>query len=366
MLISAPVRDIFMFKGKSSPASRMGWIDYAKGIAIVLVVYRHVEFGIRNSGIPLNQWVINLNDMLYSFRMPLFFLLSGLFFQKSIERKGEKRFLVSRINTLLYPYILWALIQITLQIMFPGVANAHRSVRDYMNILIQPRNLDQLWYLFALFNVTLLYLLTSRLFKYDNIARLVLSLIFLALAPLVKEISTVYDILLHYIFFCIGNITASWFFSDKTQDRLSSMSGLLILLPVFVLCQYYFLYHQQMNLYLYAVIALIGSMFVIMVSFQLEKYQVLPILKLFGHYSLYIYLLHVPIVSVIRYVLLQYWLGINEIVLLVLLILIAIFFSIIIYRVLMQMKMRWLFHGPFVVQSYDNKKEQLTVNKNSY
>jgi fucose 4-O-acetylase-like acetyltransferase len=355
-----------MFKYKSSSTSRMGWIDYAKGIAIVLVVYRHVEFGIRNSGVPLSQWIINLNDMLYSFRMPLFFLLSGLFFQKSIERKGEKRFIVSRINTLLYPYILWALIQITLQIMFPGVANAQRSVKDYMNILIQPRNLDQLWYLFALFNVTLLYLITSRLFKYDNLARLILSLIFLSLAPLAKDVSTIYDILLHYIFFCIGNITASWFFSDKIQNRLSSLSGLLILLPVFILCQYYFLYDQQMNLYLYALIALTGSMFVIMVSFQLEKYQIFPILKLFGHYSLYIYLLHVPIVSVIRYLLLQYWLGINAMVLLVLLILIAIFFSIIIYRLLMKMKMRWLFHGPFVVPSNESKKEQLSTNKISY
>jgi fucose 4-O-acetylase-like acetyltransferase len=344
----------------------MGWVDYAKGIAIILVVYRHVEFGIRNSGVPLNQWIINLNDMLYSFRMPLFFLLSGLFFQKSIARKGEKSFLVSRVNTLLYPYVLWAIIQITLQIMFPGVANAQRGVKDYMNILIQPRNLDQLWYLFALFNVTLLYLLTSRLFKYDNVARLLLSLVFLAIAPLMKEVSAIYDILLHYIFFCIGNITASWFFSDKTQDKLSSISGLLILLPVFILCQYYFLYHQQMNLFLYALIALTGSLFVIIGSFQLEKYQVFPILKLFGHYSLYIYLLHVPIVSVVRYLLLQSWLGINVIVLLVLLILIAIFFSIITYRLLMLLKMGWLFHGPFLLPSYDKKNGLLATNKNTY
>ena len=366
MLTSVSIRDIFKFKSSPSQNNRMGWIDYAKGIAIVLVVYRHVEFGIRNSGVPLQQWIINLNDMLYSFRMPLFFLLSGLFFQKSIARKGEKKFLVSRVNTLLYPYVLWALIQITLQIMFPGVANAHRSVKDYLNILIQPRNLDQLWYLFALFNVTLLYLLTSRLFKYDNIARLLLSLVFLALAPLVKEVSAVYDILLHYIFFCVGNITAAWFFSDKIQDKLSSMKGLLILLPVFIWMQYYFLYHQHMNLFLYALIALTGSLFVIMGSIQLEKYQILPILKLFGHYSLYIYLLHVPIVSVVRYLLLQHWIGINVIVLLVLLILTAIFLSIITYRFLIQLKLGWLFQGPFTVPSYDNKNEQLATNKNTY
>lgn len=248
---------------------------------------------------------------------------------------------------MLYPYLLWAFIQISLQILFSSVVNAHRTGADYLNILIQPRHLDQLWYLFALFNVTLLYLLVAKLFRYDKFAQVLVSLALLAIAPLVNSISTLYDIALHYIFFCIGNLTASYFFAEKTQDKLSSAYGLLILLPVFAVCQYYFLHHQQMNLFLYTGIALVGSLFTIMLSFQLSKYKAMPILKTFGHYSLYIYLLHVPIVSVIRYFMIATPLRQHIVITLLLLIFIAIFFSIIVYRLCMRLRLGFLFTGPF-------------------
>jgi fucose 4-O-acetylase-like acetyltransferase len=344
------IKELFNFKPPE--VNRLGWIDYAKGIAIILVVYRHVVFGLKGSGLVIPQWIIDGNNMFYSFRMPLFFLLSGLFLERSIFRKGEAGFLVTRVNTLLYPYLLWAFIQITLQILFSSVVNAHRTGADYLNILIQPRHLDQLWYLFALFNVTLLYLLVAKLFRYDKFAQVLISLALLAIAPLVNSISTLYDIALHYIFFCIGHLTASYFFAEKIQERLSSAYGLLILLPVFAFCQYYFLYHQQMNLFLYAAIALVGSLFTIMLSFRLSKSRALPILRTFGHYSLYIYLLHVPIVAVIRYLLLATPLRQQILILLLLLIFIAIFLSVIVYRLCIRLRLGFLFIGPFTARPY--------------
>jgi fucose 4-O-acetylase-like acetyltransferase len=354
-----------LFNFKPPEANRLGWIDYAKGIAIILVVYRHVVYGLKSSGMTVSQWIIDGNNMFYSFRMPLFFLLSGLFFERSIARKGEKSFFVSRVNTLLYPYLLWAFIQITLQMTFSSVVNARRTGVDYLNILIQPRHLDQLWYLFALFNVTLLYLLIAKLFRYDKFAQVLVSLALLAIAPLVNSISTLYDIALHYIFFCIGNLTASYFFSEKVQERLSSAYALLVLLPVFAVCQYYFLYHQQMNLFLYAAIALVGSLFTIMLSVQLSKYKALPILRTFGHYSLYIYLLHVPIVAVIRYFLLTTAMKQHVVALLLVLMFIAIFFSIIVYRMLLRLKMAFLFEGPFSTGPYDQKATKVATSKSN-
>lgn len=344
------IKELLSFKPPE--ANRLGWIDYAKGIAIVLVVYRHVVFGLKSSGVIVPQWVIDGNNMFYSFRMPLFFFLSGLFFERSINKKGESGFLLTRVNTLLYPYLLWAFIQITLQILFSSVVNAHRTGADYLNILIQPRHLDQLWYLFALFNVTLLYLLVAKLFRYDKFAQVLISLALLAIAPLVNSISTLYDIALHYIFFCIGNLTASFFFAEKTQERLSSAYGLVILLPIFALCQYYFLHHMQMNLFLYAAIALVGSLFTIMLSFQFSKHKVMPILRTFGHYSLYIYLLHVPIVAVIRYFLIATQLRQHVLITLILLMFIAIFLSVIVYRLCTRFRLGFLFKGPFVEQRH--------------
>ncbi|MBV8253770.1 MAG: acyltransferase [Chitinophaga sp.] len=331
-------------------ASRFEWVDYAKGIAIILVVYRHMLYGLQHSGLPVAQWIIDGNNMLFSFRMPLFFLLSGLFFQSGLRKRGPGGLFTERVNNLLYPYVLWAVIQITLQIVFAKYANANRTVWNYLDIIVQPRGLDQLWYLFALFNVTALYLFNHIVLGLNDRLQLLLGLIFLALAPLVMQWSTFYDVMLHYIFFSIGVLSAPLLLEKSMQDRLASGYNLLLFLPVFVLSQWYFLYHQQMNLYLYAVIALIGSVFMMMLSAWLSGHQKLLFMKTIGHYSLYIYLMHVMLAAVVRSLLLKSGLITNVPLLLLILIVTAIPLSILAYKTLMALRMGWLFKGPFTVK----------------
>ena len=50
----------------SAIKTRVNWIDYAKAIAMVLVIFGHIAT--RNC----------LKDWIYSFHMPLFFSLSGI------------------------------------------------------------------------------------------------------------------------------------------------------------------------------------------------------------------------------------------------------------------------------------------------
>ncbi|WP_142686904.1 acyltransferase family protein [Chitinophaga polysaccharea] len=340
-------KDIFSLRPEKSE-SRYAWIDYAKGIAIILVVYRHLAYGLVARGVTLPKGVLDTNDMLYSFRMPLFFLLSGLFFGRSVAKRGSLNFGISKVNTLLYPYLLWAVIQISLQILFSEYSNAERSRRDFMNIILQPRTLDQLWYLFALFNVTMLYLFTSTLIKGKKGWQLLVGLALLGVAPCVQSSSALYDIALHYIYFAIGDIVAVYFFQGEIQDMLSNPVSLLLITPVFCLLQWYYLYHQQMNLYILMLIALNGCLFVIMLASWLAKLRRLQFLNVIGHYSLYIYLLHVTIFAGLRAVLLG--IGItNGITLLLICIPSAILFSIIAYRILVKVGCSFLFRGKFSI-----------------
>ena len=70
---------------------RLTWIDYAKGIAILLVIYRHVFEGIKLSGASIDgrEFLEYANIFLFSFRMPLFFIISGVFISKSLGKKGQ-------------------------------------------------------------------------------------------------------------------------------------------------------------------------------------------------------------------------------------------------------------------------------------
>src|ERR1700730_9130577 len=94
---------------------RLTWIDYAKGIAIILVLYRHVFEGIKASGIAIEKYISleHANIMFFSFRMPLFFIVSGIFVASSLHKRGLKDFIATKMKTILYPYFLWGALQIT-------------------------------------------------------------------------------------------------------------------------------------------------------------------------------------------------------------------------------------------------------------
>jgi fucose 4-O-acetylase-like acetyltransferase len=130
--------------------SRRSWIDIAKGIGILLVVYGHVAEGVFKAGIPFDRTFFRAVDVaIYSFHMPLFFFLSGLFFFSSWENRGTRGLLASKVNTLVYPYVLWSLLQGSVEILLEQYTNKHATVNEVMALLWEPR--QQFWFLYALF-----------------------------------------------------------------------------------------------------------------------------------------------------------------------------------------------------------------------
>ena len=146
-----------VFNSSVIEKKRHVWIDYLRGIIIILVVYHHAFLGIAQNGISVPQSVIDANMAAYSFRMPLFFIFSGIFTSLSLCSKSIKTIIWRKFNLLLYPYIIWSVIQITLQIFFSAYTNTDKSYTDYLYILYQPKRLEQFWYLPALFNASLIF-----------------------------------------------------------------------------------------------------------------------------------------------------------------------------------------------------------------
>src|SRR5438874_1994978 len=91
--------------------SRVAWVDVAKGIGIVLVVYGHVSGGLVDAGIqPRNSVANAASALIYTFHMPLFFFLSGIWLART-SAKPFSQFARQRIGTIVYPYVLWSTIQ---------------------------------------------------------------------------------------------------------------------------------------------------------------------------------------------------------------------------------------------------------------
>ncbi len=292
--------------------SRMAWVDYLKGIAILLVVYRHVLIGIQLSGISIPTPLVNANMIFYSFRMPLFFILSGIFISGSLARRTTGQLIYTKFENLLYPYLLWSFIQVTLQIVFSGSTNASRGFSDYALILYQPRNMDQLWYLPALFNTTIIYLLIKTKLKPPGWAQLLfgLALYFVSRLPQVDRISMLSDWMFFYFFFALGDNITVFFFKDSTQRLLKNPRSLAVMTPIFVLTQIVYLsqpeaFYMNTNAGLIELmlIALIGCVCMCILAFRLQQMNILTWLRVLGYHSLYIYVMHVVVASATRLVL---------------------------------------------------------------
>ena len=79
-------------RGGYSSKYRIEWIDIAKGIGIVLVIIGHVS---KNK---------ILNNYIYSFHMPLFFIISGYLY------KEKTKFVKNKIKTILIPYFIFSIL----------------------------------------------------------------------------------------------------------------------------------------------------------------------------------------------------------------------------------------------------------------
>ncbi|WP_394215739.1 acyltransferase family protein [Brachybacterium vulturis] len=91
---------------------RLEWVDLARGVTIVLVVLYHVAVGAGHALLPAEhseagaRWAA-ASRFLQPLRMPLFFLLAGMFAHSAARREWSKVWR-SRIADLWWPYLLWS------------------------------------------------------------------------------------------------------------------------------------------------------------------------------------------------------------------------------------------------------------------
>ncbi len=88
---------------------RIDWVDYAKGICIILVVMMHSTLGVEKAT-GQTGLLSNFIEWARPFRMPDFFLISGLFLTRRINTPWRS-YLDTKVVHFAYFYILWMTIQ---------------------------------------------------------------------------------------------------------------------------------------------------------------------------------------------------------------------------------------------------------------
>jgi uncharacterized membrane protein YcfT len=98
-----------MSANDTPPGQRIDWVDYAKGFCIVLVVMMHSTLGVGQAA-GQEGWLHTVVAFAKPFRMPDFFLISGLFLAQVIDRDW-RTFLDRKVVHFVYFYVLWMTIQ---------------------------------------------------------------------------------------------------------------------------------------------------------------------------------------------------------------------------------------------------------------
>ncbi|WP_431797747.1 acyltransferase family protein [Microbacterium kunmingense] len=142
-------------------AARIAWIDIARGIAITLVVFHHSIQFLDASGWQVDL-LVQLTAGLSTFRMPLFFLVSGLLASSAIARLSLVSLFWKRLALLIYLYALWCLIWWAWFLVVPRPFDPVTSpVGDLATAIYLPWS--GLWFLYALIAYTVAAWLLRRL-----------------------------------------------------------------------------------------------------------------------------------------------------------------------------------------------------------
>jgi fucose 4-O-acetylase-like acetyltransferase len=141
---------------------RSNIVDIVKGIAIILVAYGHTAQGMVHRGWWGGPGASFSHSFVYSFHMPAFFFVSGLFVMGSIAKRDGRRFTTDKLRTILYPYILFAIISAAFE---PLIGRFKFETKPFQwNVfLLNLADGQASWFLFVLFFCLMLALVTVRL-----------------------------------------------------------------------------------------------------------------------------------------------------------------------------------------------------------
>jgi fucose 4-O-acetylase-like acetyltransferase len=142
--------------------TRSNLVDIVKGVAIILVTLGHTAQGMVHRGWWNTPSAAFFRALIYSFHMPAFFFIAGLFVHGSIKRRGRVAFAAEKAKSILYPYLLFAVIYTALH---PLIGRFQMSSEpfEWRSFLVKIADGDASWFLFALFCCFILALLTITL-----------------------------------------------------------------------------------------------------------------------------------------------------------------------------------------------------------
>jgi fucose 4-O-acetylase-like acetyltransferase len=288
---------------------RVEWIDTAKGICILLVVFNHICIYSGVLGERNNYIIQHSIYFLTSFRMPLYFFLSGLFFK---TYGGGAPFVKKKVNKLLIPFLFFYIISadlipslyycLTDRTLY-GINNLSllRQLHDVCYDYCQATN-GPIWFLLCLFEVNILFCCISIISKENMCFIYIQSVIFGIIGLFLSYFHILLPLTLSTSFTCLPFFAFGYFVKKSTNLLYSSMiDNYLIIISIacalflWVVARHVVYYKNEFcnsSYFTAHICGIIGTMMI----FLLSKYiGTKPFVTFYGKYSLITLCTHYPL-----------------------------------------------------------------------
>lgn len=302
---------------KAATANRVNYVDIAKGLGMLMVVWGHIMI----SGLCY--------EVVYAIHMPLFFFLAGLIYNNQ-KYSSLLQLLTSKAKSLLFPYAVFSVITWMVWVAYSSVTG---GVENYFAPLLQTviaqgsagylEHNVPLWFVTCLFVTEIAYYFIAKAKAVVNIAICVLCA---AVGYFVINNTLAFDFtklpwsievaLSAVLFYSLGNLFKvrfglNWLLDfTKTKKCISWLCVLVFTVIILVLAPMNG--HVTMgsnslgnNVFLFYILAFLGIAATLLVSSSVEQVnlpvlsQITGFIRWVGKNSFYFMAIHVPVKGVI-------------------------------------------------------------------
>jgi uncharacterized membrane protein YcfT len=264
-------------------SARIDWVDYAKGICIIMVVMMHSVLGVELAA-GATGFMHPLVAFAKPFRMPDFFLISGLFLPLVIGRDW-RTFLDRKVVHFAYFYVLWVTIQFGFKA--PGLAAesswSHAGFL-YLESFIEP--FGTLWFIYLL---PIFFVVTKATHRAP--APLIWGIAaMLEMAHLSTGWTAIDEFGARFVYFYTGYLFADYVFALSTQARARPRLALACLVLWALIDGGLVRYGLSERPVISLALGLAGAGAVVTVATLLARANWLNFIRFCGEHSIVIYL----------------------------------------------------------------------------
>lgn len=282
---------------------RLDYVSWIQFIGVMSVIFGHSM-----NSIDVPEWMFQIKMWVYTYHMPLFFLVSAYLFSYlgSFERHGYKETFKGKFMRLLVPYIIWNVV-----FFFPKILMADYipetvewTPQYFVKLFLSPRDniLGHTWFLCALFEMFVLAIALEKIRKHKQLwIPMTLLLVVLNCFGVSERFLAVGDLMKNGIYFWIGLLLGGVKQVDLICFGKSNCTfwGLLLLVAILTGVWIYdntMLINTQMLGF--SVLFLLGAL-------QMKYGIKWSFIEFVSRNAFCIYIIHWPILMVIRLIVYQ-------------------------------------------------------------